>query len=191
MRQDRKTRRLELQKLLETDPFLTDLQLAQKLDVSVATIRLDRMALDIPELRKRARSIATSTYSNVKALHGDEVIGELIELNLGKDGTSVLVVTEQMVFARNDIMRGHLLFAQGNSLAVALVNSELALTKSAETRFYQPVKLADRVVAKATVNSIQANRYTISVSSYVQDEIVFRAEYVVVDVAKKGGFSDE
>lgn len=191
MRQDRQTRRADLKVLLQADPFLTDLQLAHELKVSVATIRLDRMALDIPELRERARTIAASTYSEVRALHGEEVIGELVELNLGKNGISVLHVTDQMVFARNGILRGHFLFAQGNSLAVAMVDSDVALTKNADIRFYQPVRLGDRVVAKASINTIQGNRYHISVTSHVQDEVVFRGDYVVVDVSKKGGQSYE
>ena len=155
-KQSRPERRRELQDLLRTDPFLTDWQLADELGVSVATIRLDRMALDIPELRERARTIAASTYGQVRALHGEEVIGELIELNLGQNGTSVLMVTDQMVFARNQIMRGHFLFAQGNSLAVALVDSEIVLTKSADVRFYQPVHLGERVVAKPASHPVKA-----------------------------------
>jgi len=186
-RQSRQERRSALQDLLQKDPFLTDWQLADELKVSVATIRLDRMALDIPELRERARMIAASTYSEVKALQGEEVIGELIELSLGQDGTSVLNVTDQMVFARNQILRGHFLFAQGNSLAVALVDSDVVLTKSADVRFYQPVHLSERVVAKANVTSIQGNRYYVSVNSFVHDEVVFRGEFVVVDVRDKGG----
>lgn len=187
MRLNRQERRIALQELLKEDPFLTDWQLADKLEVSVATIRLDRMALDIPELRERAKTIASNTYTQIRALHGEEVIGELVDLELGKQGTSVLVVGDQMVFERNHILRGHFLFAQGNSLAVALVNSEVALTKSAHVRFYQPVKLGDRVVAKATVTSVKENHYSIAVDSKVADEIVFRGEYVVVDVASKGG----
>ncbi|HHT69365.1 MAG TPA: transcription factor FapR, partial [Firmicutes bacterium] len=179
-KQGRQARRKALQDLLRADPFLTDWQLADELGVSVATIRLDRMALDIPELRERARQIAANTYSEVRALHGEEVIGELIELNLGQSGVSVLSVTDQMVFARNQIMRGHFLFAQGNSMAVALVDSDVVLTKSADVRFYQPVHLGERVVAKASVTSIQGNRYYVSVNSYVHDEIVFRGEFVVV-----------
>ncbi|NLL48921.1 MAG: transcription factor FapR [Firmicutes bacterium] len=186
-RQSRQERRSALQDLLQKDPFLTDWQLADELKVSVATIRLDRMALDIPELRERARMIAASTYSEVKALQGEEVIGELIELSLGQDGTSVLNVTDQMVFARNQILRGHFLFAQGNSLAVALVDSDVVLTKSADVRFYQPVHLSERVVAKANVTSTQGNRYYVSVNSFVHDEVVFRGEFVVVDVRDKGG----
>lgn len=186
-KQGRQERRVALQDLLRKDPFLTDWQLADELGVSVATIRLDRMALDIPELRERSRQIAANTYSEVRALHGEEVIGELIELNLGQNGTSVLMVTDHMVFARNQILRGHFLFAQGNSMAVALVDSDIVLTKSADVRFYQTVHLGERVVAKANVTSIQGNRYYVSVNSYVHDEIVFRGEFVVVDVTEKGG----
>ncbi|MCK9524682.1 MAG: transcription factor FapR [Limnochordia bacterium] len=186
-RQGRQDRRTALQELLRGDPFLTDWQLADELKVSVATIRLDRMALDIPELRERARKIAARTYSEVRALQGEEVVGELIELSLGQQGTSVLMVTDQMVFARNQIVRGHFLFAQGNSLAVALVDSDIVLTKNADVRFYQTVRLGERVVAKASVTSTQGNRYYVSVNSYVHDEIVFSGEFVVVDVTGKGG----
>lgn len=187
MRQSRQERRVALQQLLREDPFLTDGKLADKLEVSVATIRLDRMALDIPELRERARTIASSTYSQVRALQGEEVIGELVEISLGSHGTSILEVDDQMVFQRNHILRGHFLFAQGNSLAVALVNSELALTKEANVHFYQPVKSGDRVVAKASIDAIKDNRYSVNVDSLVQDEIVFSGSYVIVDVASKGG----
>lgn len=191
MKLNRQERRIALLDLLKADPFLTDWQLAESLDVSVATIRLDRMALNIPELRERAKTIASNTYSQVRALHGKEVIGELVELELGKRAISVLVAEEQMVFQRNQIMRGHFLFAQGNSLSVALVNSDLALTKSSNVRFYRPVKLGDRVVATASVVSVESNRYKITVDSKVGDELVFRGEYLVVDVAGKGGLEHD
>lgn len=187
MKLSRPERRAALRRRLREDPFLTDHQLADDLAVSVATIRLDRMAMDIPELRVRAKTIAASTYPQVRAMHGEEVVGDLVELNLGQSGTSVLEVDEHMVFARNEILRGHFLFAQGNSLAVALVNSKFALTKSANVRFHRPVRHGDRVVAKAQITAIQANRYVISVDSLVQDEVVFRGEFVVVDVDEKGG----
>jgi acyl-coenzyme A thioesterase PaaI-like protein len=190
-RQGRQERRRALQELLRRDPFLTDWQLAEELAVSVATIRLDRMALDIPELRERAKIIAAGTYSEIRALQGEEVIGDLVELNLGRAGTSVLVVLDHMVFARNQILRGHYLFAQANSLAVALVDSDLALTKTAQVDYQRPVKLGDRVMAKAEVMSAQDHRYQVNVKSFVQDRQVFSGEFVVVDVAKKGGAKHE
>jgi len=184
---NRKERRALLKKRLEEDPFLTDAQLAEELDVSVATIRLDRMALNIPELRERARAIAAETYSQVKALSGQELIGDPVDIELGKQGISILAVNERMVFARTGIARGHFLFAQGNSLAVAVVNSELALTKSASVRFLKPVYLGQRVVAKAQVVSLEGDQYTVHVESKVQDELVFSGEYTVVDVKRRGG----
>jgi acyl-coenzyme A thioesterase PaaI-like protein len=187
VKMNRKERRAFLQQRLEEDPFLADWQLAEEFQVSVATIRLDRMALGIPELRERARSIASSTYSQLRALQGKEVIGELIDIELGKQGISILVASDEMVFERSHIIRGHFLFAQGNSLAVAVVNSEMALTKTAHVRYYRPVKLDDRVVAKAIVTEIDGNHYSVNVDSRVQDELVFRGTYVVVDVANRGG----
>lgn len=44
--------------MLREQPFLTDEDLADGLGVSVATIRLDRTALDIPEVRVRLRKAA-------------------------------------------------------------------------------------------------------------------------------------
>ena len=41
---------------------------------------------------------------------------------------SILDITQDHVFERNGIARGHHLFAQANSLAVAVINDELALT---------------------------------------------------------------
>ena len=54
----------ERQKLLldtiENDPFLNDEELADKFDVSIQTIRLDRMELKIPELRERINDADTA-----------------------------------------------------------------------------------------------------------------------------------
>ena len=62
------------------------------------------------------------------------------------------------VFARNGIARGHHLFAQANSLAVAVINDELALTRKSTLTFVKPVKTGDRVVAKAVVVSSDAKK---------------------------------
>ena len=97
---NRKERRNQLKQRLAEDPFLTDAQLAEEFEVSVATIRLDRMALNIPELRERARNIAAETYSHVKALSSEELIGDPIDIELGKQGISILAITPRMVFER-------------------------------------------------------------------------------------------
>ena len=70
MTSNREQRRRQLQTLLSQEPFLTDRQIAERLDVSVATVRLDRMALGIPELRERIKTVAKKNYSKVRAMEG-------------------------------------------------------------------------------------------------------------------------
>ena len=49
MKYSKKERQLLLQQTIQENPFVTDEQLATKFNVSVQTIRLDRMELSIPE----------------------------------------------------------------------------------------------------------------------------------------------
>ena len=60
-------RHRSLKKLLRDNPFSTDEQLAKMLDVSVQTIRLDRVALGIPELRgmPNSRPMRISAPENI------------------------------------------------------------------------------------------------------------------------------
>ncbi|NMB38445.1 MAG: transcription factor FapR [Firmicutes bacterium] len=187
MASGKELRRQQLQSLLHFDPFLNDHQLADKLDVSVATIRLDRMALNIPELRERTKEMAAKNYAKLKALEGYEIIGELIDLEIGEYGISLLSVTNDMIFERTNILRGHYLFAQGNSLAVALVDAKVALTAAASVKYLKPVKKGERVVAKASLTAKSGSRHTIHVEGLVNRDLVFKGEYVVVAFNKKEG----
>ena len=47
-----KERQELLQQTIESNPFITDEDLAEKFQVSIQTVRLDRMELSIPELRE-------------------------------------------------------------------------------------------------------------------------------------------
>ncbi len=147
-----------MQETIEGRPFITDEALAQLFQVSIQTIRLDRMELGIPELRARIKSVATSNWNEtVKALPIDEVIGEIIDLELDQRAISILDITEEHVFSRNKIARGHHLFAQANSLAVAVINDELALTTNADIKFTRQVIQGERVIAKATIKDKEKN----------------------------------
>src|SRR5690625_5600967 len=83
----------------------------------------------------------------------------------------MLEVGPEHVFSRNKIARGHHLFAQANSLAVAVINDELALTTKSEIKFTRQVKESERVIAKATVKGQNNKGLTIvKVDSYVNQE---------------------
>ncbi|MGP4040337.1 transcription factor FapR [Gracilibacillus sp. D59] len=175
MKRNKKERQSSLKETIEAKPFITDEALAKIFDVSIQTIRLDRMELNIPELRERIKSVATNNWNEtVKALPIDEVIGEIIDLELDNRAISILDITEEHVFSRNKIARGHHLFAQANSLAVAVINDELALTANADIKFTRQVVQGERVIAKARVEDTEKNNRTVvEVSSYVDNETVF------------------
>ncbi|KGX93202.1 DeoR family transcriptional regulator [Pontibacillus halophilus JSM 076056 = DSM 19796] len=181
MKRNKKERQQILKDSIEQSPFVTDEELASKFGVSIQTIRLDRMELSIPELRKRIRSVATDQWNEtVRALPIDEVIGEVIDLELDDRAISILEIKEEHVFSRNRIARGHHLFAQANSLAVAVIDDELALTSKSEIRFTRQVIEGERVVAKATVKgNDERGRTIVQVSSTVQGELVFSGEFVM------------
>lgn len=188
MRRNKKERQGSLLETINENPFITDEDLAEKFTVSVQTIRLDRLELSIPELRERIKHVAEKKLENeVKALPIDEVIGEIIDIDLDKSAISILEVTSEHVFKRNQIARGHHLFAQANSLAVAVINDELALTAKANIRFTRQVKENERVVAKARVKSLEQakGRTLVEVDSFVGNELVFSGEFEMFRSNKK------
>lgn len=180
MKRTKKERQQLLCDTIEQNPFVTDEQLASQFGVSVQTIRLDRMELSIPELRERIKDVASRNYENeVKSLPLDEVIGEIIDIELDQRAISIFDVKAEHVFQRNGIARGHHLFAQANSLAVAVINDELALTVKSNVVFLKPVKEGDRVVTKALVRGQhnEKNRTYIDVLSTVNNSTVFKGEF--------------
>ncbi|ENH98275.1 fatty acid biosynthesis transcriptional regulator [Gracilibacillus halophilus YIM-C55.5] len=177
-KQSKKQRQSILKETIDEKPFITDEALAKDFGVSIQTIRLDRMELGIPELRERIKSVATHQWNEeVKALPIDEVIGEIIDLELDQRAISILDITGEHVFSRNKIARGHHLFAQANSLAVAVINDELALTTNADITFTRQVLEGERVVAKAKVVRTQHRRTIVEVHSTVENEQVFTGRF--------------
>lgn len=175
MKLKKQERHQHLMEKIQATPFITDETLADIFQVSIQTIRLDRLALGIPELRERIRTVADDQWNEtVKALPLEDVIGDVVDLELDKKAISIMLIQEEQVFSRNKIARGHHLFAQANSLAVAVIDDELALTSKSEIQFTRQVKLGEQVVAKAEVEPTEKKRKTIvRVNSYVKNEPVF------------------
>ena len=179
----RKIKRHEkLKEYLTENAFFTDEQLAKKLEVSVQTIRLDRIRLNIPELRERMKSMARNASTKLKAIASNDIVGELIDLDLGISGLSVLTITSDMVNNNMGIARGNYMFAQANSLALALVDAPAALTGVANIKYKKPVYLGERLIAKAKMNRIRGNKYFVAVNIRNDESEVFRAKFIIVSL---------
>ena len=142
-------------KMLQRNPFLTDEQLAKNLAVSIQTIRLDRLSLNIPELRERTRQMAHS-------------------------GISMLKITPDMVLEKTGVARGYYMFAMANTLALAVVDAEAALTGVGNVKYKVPVYAGATLVAKAEVIRRELNKYIIWVKIRNNNEEVFRAKFIIV-----------
>ncbi|MCU5746709.1 transcription factor FapR [Staphylococcus sp. SQ8-PEA] len=166
-------RRHAIRKEIESNPFVTDYELSTQFEVSIQTIRLDRTHLEIPELRKRIQQVAEKNYDRIRSIEGSEIIGDVIDVSPNEHATSIIHVNEESVFTRNQIARGHVLFAQANSLCVALIHQPIVLTQSSEVKFIHKVRLNETVRAEARTINKSDQYYTIEVKSYVREDLVF------------------
>ena len=183
MKLKKKDRQDKLLQVIEENPFITDEELAKLFQVSIQTIRLDRLGKNIPEARERIKKVASQTLTgSVKSLQIDEVIGEILDISMNETGLSLLEIENEHVFSRNQIARGHHLFAQANSLCVAVIDAPIVVTKRANVQYVQPVFLGQRVIAKAQVKMLdhEKDHSIIEVKSSVGSEIVFLGEFEMV-----------
>ncbi|MDY6269195.1 MAG: transcription factor FapR [Selenomonadaceae bacterium] len=176
----KKERQQLLIEKVKEKPFLTDEELAKALGVSVQTIRLDRLELGIPELRGRIRKMAETAQNKVKSIQSGEVVGELIDLELGHSGISLLRVTEDMVFAKTQIAKGHYMFSQANSLALAIIDAPMAVTGVANVKYKVPVHVGEKLIAKAEIVRVRGNKYFVWVKTRNDTQEVFRAKFIMV-----------
>jgi len=170
---------------LKEDPFLTDEEIAEILKVSVPTVRLDRLELGVPELRQRIKEMAARNHNKVRSLHADEIIGEIVELNLGENAISVLDTTDQMVFNHSKIVRGHYIYSMAESIAIAVIDADVALVGVANIKYKQPVYSGSKLVAKVQVKEKRdKGRYIVWVMIYNKQVEVFRGKFILVAVDK-------
>ncbi|QNO16374.1 transcription factor FapR [Alkalicella caledoniensis] len=181
---NKKQRHQDLLKIIEENPFLTDEKLAENFKVSIQTIRLDRLELGIAELRERTRTMAQDAYSDLKSIDQQELIGDLLSIDLGKRAISILQTTDQMIFQKNQIVRGHYIFGQANSLAVAVIDARTALTKEAHVKYLKPVYEGERLVAVADVIEQSGDKFTVEVKTTSEGKTVFQGKFTVVVIGE-------
>ena len=179
---NKKIRHDKLLKIIETEPFLTDEEISKRLDVSIPTVRLDRLELGIRELRERIKEMARRTQEKVRSLAGRDIVGELLDLDLNERGVAVFETTKDMTFERSDIIRGHFIYAFAESTAISVINADVALVGVANIKYKVPVNYGDKLVAKADVKRIRTNNFVVWVIVYRNRKEVFRGKFILITV---------
>lgn len=176
----KKERQDILQDKIKVNPFLTDEDIASQLTVSVPTVRLYRLELGIPELRERIKNVAEDNYNKVRALDSSEIVGELMDLQLGSRGASVLETTKSMTFEKSKIVRGHFIYSMAESLAIAVIDANVALVGVANIKYKIPVYAGSRLFAKAQVKSKKGSSFIVWVHIMEKQTEVFRGKFILV-----------
>jgi len=180
----KKERQIVLNEEIKNNPFLTDEELAEKYSVSVPTIRLDRLELGIPEVRERIKTVAEKNHNKVKSLGSKEIIGELIDLTLNHSGISVLETSEVMAFEKTKIIRGHFIYSLAESLAIAVIDAQVALVGVANIKYKTPVYAGSKLVARAEVRRVKEKSYIVWVKILEKQVEIFRGKFILVALEK-------
>ena len=177
-KRDKTERHRKLLAELQQNPFLTDEELSKLLGVSIQTIRLDRMELDVAELRERIRNLASNLYGGEQFIQGYRQLGEFLEIEPGKRILSLLVITPEMTVPATGQVRPYFLVAQAHSAAMRLFpGGEEVFTSAANVKFLRPVRVEERLVAIAEMVESRGNRHRVKVVTRVDQEKVFRATF--------------
>ncbi len=177
-------RQEKIKEKILNNPFLSDEQLSKIFKVSIQTIRLDRLEMGIPEMRKRVILLAQNATSKVKALNKNEIIGDLIDIELGKSGISTMRTTREMAFDKNRLIRSQYIFSLADSLAMSIIDSDIVLTGTARLRYKNPVYAGQLLVAKARIATKKSNKYLVSVHIKSDNQEVFTAKLIMVSLDK-------
>ncbi|MDL2280671.1 transcription factor FapR [Selenomonadales bacterium OttesenSCG-928-I06] len=180
---NKKARHELLKDKINKYPFMTDKDLANNLNVSVQTVRLDRFELKIPEVRQRIKILAEEAEFKIKSISNDDIVGELIDIKLGQSGISMMTITDDMVFEKNKIAKGYFIYSQANSLAIAIIDAEIAITGVAKIKHMISVKKGENLVAKAEVTKVRGNKFFITVRTTSNEETVFIAKFIIVSLS--------
>ena len=172
-------RQRELLEILKTDPFYTDEELANRFDVSVQTIRLDRMGLNIPELRERVKLIAESQGNKVKTLGVKEITGEIIDLTVGELGISMLDITDDMIYSKTGTLKDTYIFSLAESLAMAIIDAPKVIMRVANIKCIKLIEKRDRLIAKAEIyRQVDKKHYIKVIINNKEHEQIFRGKFI-------------
>ena len=181
LKNDKDARRELLRKKLELEPLLTDDEIARIFDVSVQTVRLDRTALCIPEVRERAKRLAVQPKDQLhEAIRLNEDLGDLLELNISHYAMAMLDITNSMIEGKGKHEQGYCLYKQAMALALAVLNAPGAYLAEVSLKFVNQVNIGDKIFARAEVSGKVDDIYRIKITALRNAEEVFRAKFLMI-----------
>lgn len=181
LKNDKDSRRELLKQKIEIEPLLTDEELSKLFSVSVQTVRLDRVALNIPEVRERAKRLAKLPNEQLhEEIRLNDDMGELLELNISNFAMAMLEITPQMVLGKSKLEQGYCLYKQSVALSLAVLNAPSAYLGEVYLKFLGQVEVGDRIFARAELTGRVDEIYRVKVTALKNAQEVFRAKFIML-----------
>ena len=171
--QSRKDRHEKLQEKIAVSPFMTDSELAAYLGVSVATVRLDRMTLGIPEVRERVLTVAEKHVGDADGP------AEILDVEPGIRGVSVLKTSEEMCFHGTDIVKSQYIYSMAEDLAVKVLGMKATIVNVANIKYKTAIKTNVKLVARCQVKATRIMNTLVWVTIYNNSKEVFRCKFIL------------
>lgn len=169
---DKQHRREAVEDLLRRNPCLTDEELAEKFSVSVATVRLDRQALGIPQMRERMESAVSNHPS--KAHEGLRIL----DMDLGLKGVGLFETASDMA-DKAGAVSAEKLYGAAADFAESLSGIPFASTQVGNIKYKVPVKPGTLLVVKGRIVLVRGNKKHIYVSFFNGENEVYRSKFIM------------
>lgn len=165
-------RRRAMVDVIHENPCLTDEELAQRFSVSVATVRLDRQAMNIPQMRERIVRVAHRTSAGVQ----DEL--QVLDLEKGRRGVALFETRDAMLNSFG-IVSADCLYGVAIGFAQILTGEVFSPLQVGNIKYKDPIKADEQLVVKGKVALMKGNKKYIYLSFYRRKEEVFRAKFIM------------
>lgn len=169
---DKNERREAIQTLLRHNPCLTDGDLAEHFSVSIATIRLDRQALGIPQMRERVEQLVASQPSEVRS----DV--RILDLDIGEKGVGLFTTTDEMA-DQAGMVSAEKLYGAAAGFAQSLAGVPFASTQVGNIKYKIPVQPGSVLIVKGRIVLVRGNKKHIYISFFRGDMEVYRAKFIM------------
>ena len=167
---NREQRRTEMRETLRQNPMLTDSDLAEMFSVSKATIRLDRQALGIPQMRERMEHAVQNEMSSSGVHH--------------ENGLALLEITDDML-DESGYVPAERLYGIAIGLARKLVGGRLEATQVGNIKYKKPVTAGIKLIIKMKVARMRQEKKYIYIVMDDKETEVFRAKFIA-NIASTG-----
>lgn len=171
------------EKILEylcENPLATDEVLANRFNVSVNTIRLDRARLGIKEFKERLKDKANNAMKMVTSMPQMEFICNMVNFNKNESVVSRIETDKSMAFENTDIVKGQYVYSFAETVAMSLLPITEAIIEVANIKYVEKIVAGAVLFAKAELKRKTDTGYLVWVRIVDEKEnLKFKAKFML------------